>query len=127
MRGKKSDMPVTSQNPGIQTHEVQWGEMASSIDTFSKGYDFASSLKGLPDDACQCPHWGYLTRGRMTVRYTDGSEETINQGDAFYMKPGHVPHIDDEMEWIIFSPADKLRITREHISRTSQGRGERAA
>src|SRR5205814_1940573 len=28
-------------------------------------------LKGLPDDSCQCPHWGYVFAGQLTVRYPD--------------------------------------------------------
>ena len=127
MHGKKSDIPVTQEIAGVVTRETKWGDMASSIDTFASDFDFAAGLKGLPDDACQCPHWGYLTKGRMLVRYTDGSEETINQGDAFYMRPGHVPYIEEECEWLLFSPADKMRQTREHIARNAQKQQRRAA
>ena len=31
--------------------------------------DLAPLLKGLPGDSCQCPHWGYMIAGRLTVRY----------------------------------------------------------
>src|SRR4051812_48586512 len=53
-------------------------------------WDLTALLQGMPDDSCPCPHWGYLTAGRMTVRYGD-REEVIEPGDAFYMPPGHVP------------------------------------
>jgi hypothetical protein len=52
--------------------------------------DLAPLLKGLPDDSCQCPHWGYLFKGRMTVRFAD-REEVFEAGDAFYLPPGHAP------------------------------------
>ena len=32
-----------------------------------------SPFKGLPDDRCQCPHWGYVSKGSFTVTYLDGS------------------------------------------------------
>ena len=53
--------------------------------------DLAPMLQGLPDDACQCPHWGYVLSGELTVRYTTGEVEQITSGDAFYMSPGHAP------------------------------------
>jgi hypothetical protein len=27
--------------------------------TFREDFDATPLLKGLPDDQCQCPHWGY--------------------------------------------------------------------
>ena len=127
MRGKKNDLPVTQEANGVISRETRWGDMASSFDTMPKGLDMASMLKGLPDDACQCPHWGYLTKGRMRVRYTDGTEETVNEGDAFYMRPGHVPYIEEAVEWVMFSPPDKIKETRDAIARNAESRKERAA
>jgi hypothetical protein len=43
----------------------------------------------------------------MKVRYTDGSEETYGAGQAYYMKPGHVPATDEGAEWIEFTPGDQ--------------------
>ena len=54
-------------------------------------HSLAPLLKGLPGDACQCPHWGYLFAGTLTVSYNDRPPETYHAGDAFYMSPGHVP------------------------------------
>jgi hypothetical protein len=31
----------------------------------------APPLKGLPDDRCQCSHWGHLFKGKIVVRYAD--------------------------------------------------------
>ena len=28
-------------------------------------------VKGLPDDRCQAPHWGYLFSGKIVVDYGD--------------------------------------------------------
>jgi hypothetical protein len=33
--------------------------------------DATPFMKGLPDDRCQCPHWGYVFKGKMTARYAD--------------------------------------------------------
>jgi hypothetical protein len=76
--------------------------------------DLGPLLKGLPDDLCQCPHWGYLFAGRLTVRYADG-DEVIEAGDAFYMRPGHAPAADAGSEFVMFSPSEELAITEATI------------
>ena len=70
-------------------------------------WDLTQLLQGMPDDSCPCPHWGYLTAGRMIVRYGD-REEVIEPGDAFYMPPGHVPAAVAGTEFVMFSPQDEL-------------------
>ena len=68
-------------------------------------------LKGLPDDSCHCPHWGYVTAGQMTVKYLDGEVDVISAGDAFYMPPGHVPSCIAGTEFVIMSPQHELEAT----------------
>jgi len=55
-----------------------------SFVTFRQDIDATPLLKGLPDDRCQCPHWGYVLQGRMTYRFAD-HDETYRTGDAFYL------------------------------------------
>jgi hypothetical protein len=65
--------------------------------------DLAPMLKGLPNDQCQCPHWGYVISGKLTVTYSDHVED-LNEGDAFYMAPGHTPLAAAVSQFVIFSP-----------------------
>ncbi len=81
--------------------------------------DLAPLLKGLPDDRCQCPHWGYVFKGSMTVHYAD-HEEVIKAGDAFYMPPGHVPSAGAGSEFIQFSPTEELEATNAVIAKNAQ-------
>jgi hypothetical protein len=88
--------------------------------TFREDIDHTPLLRGLPDDRCQCPHWGYVTKGAVTFRYGD-REEVFAAGDAFYAPPGHVPvHNEPGTEWVQFSPASELRATNEVIMRNLQ-------
>ena len=82
-------------------------------------HDLAPLLKGLPNDLCQCPHWGYVLSGRMTVRYAD-REEVYGAGDAFYMPPGHAPAAEAGSEFVHFSPSVELAITQAAIMRNAQ-------
>jgi hypothetical protein len=76
-------------------------------------------LAGLPGGHCRCPHWGYLFRGRLIVRYDD-RDEVIEEGHAFYMPPGHVPDAVAGSEFVMFSPTDELRATEDAIARGMQ-------
>ena len=60
-------------------------------------------LVGLPDDLCQCPHWGYVLSGRLKLRTKDG-EEFFEAGQAFYWSPGHAPMALEDSEYVEFSP-----------------------
>jgi hypothetical protein len=88
--------------------------------TFREDVDHGPLLKGLPDDRCQCPHWGYVLAGTVTFRYAD-RDEVYAAGDAFYAPPGHVPvHNEPGTEYLQFSPAEELRVTSEVIMRNFQ-------
>jgi len=75
--------------------------------TIRQTHDLAPMLRGLPGGSCPCPHWGYLVKGRMIVRY-DSHEEVIEAGDAFYIPPGHAFEAEAGTEIVQFSPAKKL-------------------
>jgi hypothetical protein len=78
--------------------------------TIRQDSDLTPLLKGLPGDSCQCPHWGYLFAGSLTVRYAD-HEEHLAAGDAFYMPPGHVPAAAAGTEFVQFSPTEELAVS----------------
>ena len=75
--------------------------------TFRQDVDATPLLKGLPDDKCSCPHWGYVLKGRLTYRFAD-REEVFEAGDAFYLPPGHVPVAEAGSELVQFSPTAEL-------------------
>ena len=69
--------------------------------------DLAELFRGLPDDRCQLPRWGYVLAGMITFRFSD-SEETYVAGDAYYVPPGHIPVHYAGAEIVEFSPTDEL-------------------
>jgi mannose-6-phosphate isomerase-like protein (cupin superfamily) len=82
-------------------------------------HDLGPMLAGLPGGHCSCPHWGYVVKGQLTVRYDD-REEVMEAGDAFYMPPGHVPAAIAGSQFIQFSPTDQLQATEAAIVRAMQ-------
>jgi len=90
--------------------------MHVSLITCHKDLDIGPLLKGLPDDMCQCPHWGMILRGRKVVRYVNGGE-TLQAGDTYYMPPGHTTLTDAGTEWLEISPISQLKRTNEAVAR----------
>ncbi len=48
-----------------------YGKIAGEYFSLAAGTDITPLLKGLEDDLCQSPHWGYLLEGEVTVTYKD--------------------------------------------------------
>jgi len=101
--------------PGYEGRFEELGGYTVAFETYTEDSDLAQFFKGLPDDACQCPHWGTVVKGKLTYRYTDGTEETITAGDAYYAHPGHTPVLYAGTEVIEFSPTDELGKTLEVV------------
>lgn len=116
MRASKQEMPLAFEGDGVVSRQAEWGEMNVALETFPKGLDTAPIFKGLPDDRCQCPHWGYVLKGRMRIRYPD-REEIIEAGDTYYMEPGHLPYFEVDTEVIEFSPKGEYKKTMEVAER----------
>jgi hypothetical protein len=116
MYESKDNLPATIDQPGVKLQSIQWGEMIAGHAQFSKGVDFTPMLKGLPDDLCPCPHWGYILKGKMHVRYKDHHEEVIGPGQIYYLQPGHTVWIDEDIEFVEFSPVEENNTVMKHIS-----------
>ena len=90
-----------------QQHRAEDGGMTIALERWRAGLDTTAMFAGLPDGACQEPHWGYILQGRITMRYTDGSTETLATGQAYYIRPGHNAHVDEDVELVEFTRADQ--------------------
>jgi hypothetical protein len=88
--------------------------------TIRESHDLAPMLSVLPGGQCQCPHWGVVFKGQLTVTYTDHTE-TIEAGEAFYMPPGHTPAAVAGTELVQFSPAKELAATMEAVRKGMAG------
>jgi len=86
--------------------------------TIKQAHSLAGMFKGLPGEACPCPHWGYLFAGRITVGYAD-HDEVYEAGDAFYMSPGHVPAAEAGSEFVQVSPGEALAEVRDVMMRNA--------
>ena len=101
-----TDLAVDLGDLGHQ-HRAEAGGMLVAIERWQAGLDTAEMFKDLPGGACQEPHWGYVVRGAVTMRYTDGGSDTLSAGQAYYIRPGHNAHVDEDVELVEFTRADE--------------------
>ena len=116
MRGSKRDLPVAMEMPEGRIWQVEWGGTTVELGSFVAEMDPAPAFAGLPGDRCQCPHWGYVVKGRLRYRFED-REEVYEAGDAYYVPPGHLPLMEAGTEYVEFSPTDQLTRTMEVVER----------
>ncbi|MDT0318016.1 cupin domain-containing protein [Streptomyces millisiae] len=106
---------VVSNEAGVEVRSRPiGGDLAVSYIRLPAGTDMSIPLKGLPDDQCQCPHWGFLTKGRMKL-HTGHGDEIYEAGQAYYWAPGHAPEALEDSELMEFSPADDFAKVLDHV------------
>jgi hypothetical protein len=101
---------VTHEAPGYEGRFEDLGGYTVAFETYSEDSDLTPLFAGLPDDRCQCPHWGIVLKGAITFRYASG-DETIEAGEAYFAPPGHTPILHAGTEVVEFSPTHELMET----------------
>ena len=119
----QDQVPIEFEVDVAQARSIEQGGMTLAFERLSAGVETAPLFKGLPDDACQSPHWGYLIEGRLRVLSTDGTEESIVAGQAYYLPAGHNVVVDQDALVLEFSPTEDRARTMEHAAQMMQAAG----
>ena len=112
----KDDLPVER----IEAYEgrmTQMGDYNLAFESMPADFPPHELFAGLPDDHCQCEHWGYVFKGAIKFTYVDGTEETFRAGDAYYVRPGHLPTVLEEYEGVEFSPKGEFDQTMGQVAK----------
>jgi len=120
MHGKREDIPIAFESGPMYSRDAEWGDMNIAFEAFPAITDTVPLFKGLPDDSCQCPHWGYLFKGKMRIKYADHHEEVINAEEAYYLAPGHNVLVEEDCEMVEFSPKGEYQKTMKVIARNME-------
>jgi hypothetical protein len=112
----RDELPLQEIVPGYSTRLADWGGITVAFESAKTGQDASSLVKGLPDDRCQAPHWGYLFTGRIVADYGD-RQETIVAGQAYYIAPGHKVIFEEDSDALEFTPTAELEKTFEVVRR----------
>jgi hypothetical protein len=114
----REEVPVAIEDDNVEVRMSEVGDMTVSFIRLKEGTDLGPACVGLPDDRCQCPHWGYMLEGRLKMK-TPGGDEIYEADQAFYWSPGHVPVALTDCSYVDFSPTKEFNAVIEHIK--SQG------
>ncbi len=109
-RTVKAEAPVVLQSEVLTSRRVELDDFTVVFEEYHVDADGAPMFKGLPDDRCQCRHWGVVVSGALRLRYAAG-EEIYTVGDIYLARPGHVPVVNAGTEIIEFSRTDELAET----------------
>lgn len=128
MRITKDQIPTKIDVPGAIARQAMdfgdttgCGKLSGEYFSLKAGTDIAPLLKGLKDDKCQAPHWGYMLSGEVVVTYTDGKVDTCKQNDLFYWPPGHSVRVVEDSEFVLFSPQREHTDVMNHMLNAMKG------
>jgi hypothetical protein len=97
---------------------VDAGEIRIAFESMPADFPPDESLfKGLPDDRCQCDHWGYVFKGSFRVSYKDAPDEVVSAGEAYHLRPGHFVQTIEAVELLELSPVEEHDRTMATIAR----------
>ena len=119
-KAAKATTPVTMDFPIAEDRSCELADMTVNFVSIRQDHDLAPMLAALPGGVCQCPHWGVITKGRLTASYPGRGDEVYEAGDAFYMTPGHTAAAAAGSEFVQFSPTDLLAETEAAIAKSMQ-------
>jgi hypothetical protein len=84
----KASKETASEHEAVEGYEGHFehfeGGWTVGFETYTQDADLAALFHGLPDDQCQCEHMGYVIRGKVGFRSSDG-EEIFEAGDAYFL------------------------------------------
>ena len=115
MRYSVQDMPTELEVGEISTKAFEQGGVYTRHISLPAGTDFTPLLVGLPGDLCDCPHWGQVLEGSITVRYADGSTETTSAGEVYSWPGGHTGWTTTGVVFVEHSPTAQILPVLEHL------------
>ncbi len=118
MKIKKEEIPVIMQAPGTIIRGIpNCGGITLGFNELPKGTDFTPLLKGLNNDSCHSPHWGYVMEGRIQLIYDDGKQEEVGAGEVFYWPAGHTAIVLEDLKFLELSPTKEYTEVITHVGK----------
>ncbi len=112
----REQTPIAIEGGGVElrTRPIGGG-MSAAFVRLPAGADLRPATKGLPDDLCPCPHWGYMVEGTLRMHTGPQDHQDFRAGQAFYWAAGHAPEALEDCEYVDFSPTDEFSRVLAHL------------
>ncbi len=81
-----------------------YGKISGEYFSLSEGVDTTPLFVGLKGNVCDCPHWGYVIKGKLTTTDMNGVEESVSANELFFWPAGHNVKVNADADFIMFSP-----------------------
>jgi len=124
MHASQKDLPILFGDENAGLRGIDWGGQRVAVLSLPVGVDVAPLFQGLPNDMCPAPHWGYIIKGRVRVVYADAPDEILQAGDVFYLPPGHIPVVEEDLEFFEVSPPAEMDDVLAAFARNAAAAGE---
>lgn len=122
MKISKDSIEVKMEIPGVVIRQRRdfgdasgLGKISGEYFSLSAGVDTTPLFVGLEGNLCQCPHWGYVLKGKLSTTDAKGIEESVSGGDLFYWPPGHNVKILEDADIVMFSPQNEHTHVIDHM------------
>ena len=112
MHASKDVLPVETLVGGYEARLVEWGDYTAYFERIPASTDYTAFY-----DRCECPHMGYVFKGKLLFVHSNGNEEVVSAGEMYYIPPGHVFHVLEDAETVEFSPSLAYRQHMEKVAR----------
>lgn len=127
MRVPKSKVDVQMEIPGAVLRQTKnfgdatgFGKISGEYFSLASGVDTTPLFVGLEGGVCDCPHWGFVVKGRLTTTDANGKKETVSADDLFYWPPGHNVKVEADADIVMFSPQHEHTRVIDHMLRKVQ-------
>lgn len=128
MKILKDDIKVKMEIPGAIIRQktdfgdaTGFGKISAEFFSLSAGVDTTPLFMGLEGNLCQCPHWGYVLKGKLTTTDVEGIKETVNATELFYWPSGHNVMVNEDAEIVMFSPQQEHTHVINHMIEMTKG------
>jgi hypothetical protein len=114
------DLMPQLEGPGVAIRRIDADGLAMCLIRLEAGSRTDPLFAGLPEDRCQCAHWGYIISGTMRVHGSDGARDYA-AGETYYWAPGHNLEAVTDAEYLEITRSDDYDALMAHCQRKLSG------
>lgn len=102
LQGKSHDSPDETRTPSkTRVEVVRLDGFTMGRFNFEPGWRWSECVKPVAGtESCQLSHVGYAVSGRIGVRLTDGTEQSIGAGESYTIPPGHDAWVEGDEPFV---------------------------
>ena len=114
------DLTPALEGPGVGIRRMDADGLAICLIRLDGGLRTDPLFAGLPDDRCQCAHWGYIISGTMRVHRADGARD-YEAGEVYHWEPGHNLEAVTDAEYVEITRSEDYDALMAHCTRVMSG------